>query len=442
MASRQATLQVFALFLIAAAVSSFTLVNAEDSSKSDEHSSKDVSASDDSSTQEDSKEKRSQEEIMFGNQQNKPNGLVDDLMGMSENGEEDDNLPDKKTTETQNEEQSSNDETKDSKDEKRTPGPEDQPNDMMMGSGADNWYNTIPVSPSAMQYLANSQAIKTMPSEDFSNSLYDQEDLYRRKRQLLNHHALPLQKRSLRSSLGQMIQKRGIRMPRRSMRLKRQVDMEDLLNLFGNERFYEDEQQVTPHIFGGRSQTVAKRHVPGRFAGYPETPAPEFRYPYVFQHRDNNILTANTDLEDNNDALEGESMDDIDNLMLLPPNARYSDMAPYGSRDDEKEAIQSWLSRHTVPSVLRVSRRSAPYFYPIDYRYIPGYKKRSSFRNRNRDLGRFSNDDEPETDFGKWGHVVQVPEAYASPEDVARLYGLANLMAEEDDSEAKMRRST
>ncbi|GBL99966.1 hypothetical protein AVEN_19445-1 [Araneus ventricosus] len=108
MASRQATLQFFALFFIAAAASSFTLGNAEDSSKSDEHPSKDVSASDDSSTQEDSKEKRSQEEIMFGNQQNKPNGLVDDLMGMSENAEEDDSsapvLPDKKTTDTQGKE--------------------------------------------------------------------------------------------------------------------------------------------------------------------------------------------------------------------------------------------------------------------------------------------------------------------------------------------------
>ncbi|XP_055950367.1 uncharacterized protein LOC129984502 isoform X1 [Argiope bruennichi] len=446
MASRQAALQLLALFILAAAFSSFTLIHADDSSKSDEHASKEVSASDDSSAQEDSKEKRSQEEIMFGNQQNKPNGLVDDLMGMSENGEEDDSsasvLPDKKTAGAQDDEHSSNDEAKDSKDEKRAPAPEDQPNDMMMGSGAENWYNTLPVSPSAMQYLANSQAMKTMPaSEDFSNSLYDQEDLYRRKRQLINHHGLPLQKRSLRSSLGQMIQKRGIRMPRRSMRLKRQVDMEDLLNLFGNERFYDEDQQMTPHIFGGRSQTVAKRHVPGRFSGYPETPAPEFRYPYVFQHRDNGILSANNDMDENSDALDGETMEDIDSLMLLPPNARYSDLAQYGSRDEEKEAIQSWLNRHTVPSVFRVSRRSAPYFYPVDYRYIPGYKKRSSFRNRNRDLGRFSNDDDTEADFGKWGHVVQVPEAYASPEDVARLYGLANLMAEEDEPEAKMRRS-
>lgn len=30
-------------------------------------------------------EKRSREEILFGNQQNKPSGLVDDLMGMSDN---------------------------------------------------------------------------------------------------------------------------------------------------------------------------------------------------------------------------------------------------------------------------------------------------------------------------------------------------------------------
>ncbi|GFY41471.1 hypothetical protein TNIN_92041, partial [Trichonephila inaurata madagascariensis] len=100
---------------------------------------------------------------MFGNQQNKPNGLVDDMMGMSENP--DDNtplIPDKKASDAQGEEQSSNDEPKDSKDEKRASVQEEEANDMMMGSGAENWYNTIPVSPSAMQYLANSQALKTI----------------------------------------------------------------------------------------------------------------------------------------------------------------------------------------------------------------------------------------------------------------------------------------
>ncbi|GFT45516.1 uncharacterized protein NPIL_499741 [Nephila pilipes] len=408
MSSRPSLFQLYALLIIAAAVSSFTIISAEETSKSDEHPAKDSAALDDSSAQDESKEKRSQEEIMFGNQQNKPNGLVDDMMGMSENPDDNSPLiPDKKASDSQGDEQSSNDEPKDSKDEKRAPAQEEEANDMMMGSGAENWYNTIPVSPSAMQYLANTQALKTIPSEDFTNSLYDQEDLYRRKRQLLNH-PLPLRKRSLRSSIGQMIQKRGIRMPRRSMRLKRQVDVEDILNLFGNERFYDEEPQVTPHIFGGRSQTVAKRHVPGRFAGYPETPAPEFRYPYVFQHRDNSILAPTNDMEDNNDAMEGENMDDIDNLMLLPPNSRYVDMGPYGSRDEEKESIQSWMARHTVPSVFRVSRRSAPFFYPIDYRYIPGYKKRSRiFSNGNREVNRFSGEDEPEADFGKWGHVVQ-----------------------------------
>ncbi|GIX83641.1 uncharacterized protein CDAR_167491 [Caerostris darwini] len=427
MAPKPATFQFFAVILIAAAVSSFTLVYAEESSK-DEQPSKDVAASDDTNAQDDSKEKRSQEEIMFGNQQNKPNGLVDDLMEMSGNADEEDSnsafSQDKKSNDSQGEEQSSNDEAKDSKDEKRAPGAEEDQNDMMMGSGADNWYNSISVSPSAMQYLANSQARK-LPSEEFSNSLYDQEDLYRRKRQLLDR-PLPLRKRSLRSSIGQMIQKRGIRLPRRSMRLKRQVDMEDLINLFGNDRFYDDEAQI-----------------PGRFSGYPETPAPEYRYPYVFQHRDLSILNPGNEMEDNNEALEGDNMEDVDNLMLMPPNSRYAEMEGYGSRgDDEKEAIQSWLNRHTVPSVFRVSRRSAPYFYPIDYRYIPGYKKRSRlFSNGNRDLGRFSGDEEPESEFGKWGHVVQVPEAYASPEDVARLYGLASLMAEEEEPEVRVRRA-
>ncbi|GIY81640.1 uncharacterized protein CEXT_222241 [Caerostris extrusa] len=179
-----------------------------------------------------------------------------------------------------------------------------------------------------------------------------------------------------------MIQKRGIRLPRRSMRLKRQVDMEDLINLFGNDRFYDEEAQI-----------------PGRFSGYPETPAPEYRYPYVFQHRDLGILNPGNEMEDNTEALEGDNMEDVDNLMLMPPipdMRKWKDMG-MSRGDDEKEAIQSWLNRHTVPSVFRVSRRSAPYFYPIDYRYIPGYKKRSRlFSNGNRDLGRFSGDEEPE----------------------------------------------
>lgn len=35
-------------------------------------------------------------------------------------------------------------------------------NDMMMGSGAENWYNTVPVSSSALQYLANPHALRTL----------------------------------------------------------------------------------------------------------------------------------------------------------------------------------------------------------------------------------------------------------------------------------------
>ncbi|XP_035226787.1 uncharacterized protein LOC118199106 isoform X1 [Stegodyphus dumicola] len=435
-------IKLYVLLIIAASFSSFTFVHAEDSSKSDE---KDASISDDTSSQEDSKEKRSREEIMFGNQQNKPNGLVDDLMGMADNLDDDENyslrLPDKKSNASQPDDQKEDETAKDEKNEKRTarPADEDEQNDMMMGSGAENWYNTVPVSSSALQYLANSPTRQSLAPEEFANSLYDQEDLYRRKRQLLGH-PLNLRKRSLRSSIGQMIQKRGIRTPRRSMRLKRQVDMDDLLSLFGNDGY-----QVNHHSFSGRATTVEKRNVPNRISGYPETPAPEFRYPYIFQNRDDGILSAGNDFDDSsNDGLDSDSLADVDSLMLLPPNSRYVEgpeigLSPYRSQKEENEAIRKWLSRHTTPSVFSVSRRSAP-FYPLDYRYISGYKKRSRFFNNNGN--RFSGDEDQDTDFGKWGHVVQVPEAYASAEDVARLYGLANLMAEGDEaSQSEMRRS-
>ncbi|XP_054716131.1 uncharacterized protein LOC129225680 isoform X2 [Uloborus diversus] len=417
------------VLLIAATVSSFTIANAEDSSKSEEHSNKDTSVSTDDSSQEDSKEKRSREEIMFGNQQNKPNGLVDDLMGMSDNtDDDDDSLPDKKSSapsDDQKQDDSEND------DKKRSPH-HDGSNDMMMESGNSNWYNTVPVSSSALQYLANTPTLQSMPTEDFTNSLYDQEDLYRRKRHLMERR-IPLRKRSLRSSLGQMIQKRGIRMPRRSMRLKRQVDMGDLLSLFGNERYYEDQSAV-----------------PGRFSGYPETPSTEFRYPATFRHRDGGILSSANEFDENNEEMvDGDNVVDIDDLMLLPPNARYLEtpevetMLPYRTREEENEAIQKWLARHTTPNVFSVSRRSSPLFYPMDYRYIPGFRKRSIFGNR-MGSNRFAMEDveDQEPDFGKWGRVVQVPETYASPEDVARLYGLANLMAEGDENEAKKKRRT
>jgi len=432
MAKSRATLTFFGILLLIAALSSFTLVKADDSSKSDDHSSeKDTSLSDDSN-QDDSKEKRSREEILFGNQQNRPSGLVDDLMGMSDSDDDEtDSSKDEDKKKNAQQDQSTDASSKEDND-KRTTHQEENANDMMMGSGTDNWYSTVPVSSSALQYLSNAPTLHTLPSGDYANSLYDQEDLYRRKRQLLAH-PLPLRKRrSLRSSLGQMIQKRGIRMPRRSMRLKRQVDMGDLLTLLGNDAYYDEQTQV-----------------PGHFSSYPETPAPEFRHPYTFKHRDNGILSAASDFDDTNgDNMESDSLDDIDSLMLLHPNARYvetPEMAvfPLRNRDEEREAFQKWLERHTTPNVFSVSRRSASSFYPMDYRYIPGYKKRSMiFSNGNRmSSNSYSGDnDDADSDLGKWGHVVQVPEAYASAEDVARLYGLANLMAEGDD-EAKMRRS-
>ncbi|XP_015927900.2 uncharacterized protein [Parasteatoda tepidariorum] len=355
------------LFMLAA-LSSFTILTLAEKNNS---KSSETTTAEESTSQEDNKEKRSQEEIMFGNQQNKPNGLVDDLMSMPESVEDNYNG-------SQAAQDSKPEETSSAQDETQ--------------SGFSDWDSA------AYQ--------ETLPMVDLVNSLYP---TMRQER--------PLRKRSLRSSIGQMIQKRGIRMPRRSMRLKRQVDVEDLLNLFENERFYNEDAQLTPHSFSGRARTVAKRHIPGRYSGYSETP--EYRYPYVFQHRDNGILVPGNE--------ESELEDD---LLLLPPNSRYIDTRP---QEEKNEGIQKWLNRHTIPSVFRVSKRSSPFFYPIDYRYIPtgGYKKRS---NGNAHVGRYMDDEsEGGGDFGKWGHVVQVPEAYASPEDIARLYGLANLLSDGDE---------
>lgn len=424
----------YAALLLVSALSSFTIVTADDSSKSEEHSAeKDASVSDDNS-QEDSKEKRSREEILFGNQQNKPSGLVDDLMGMSDN---EDDTEENESSKDGNQKINSIQGQKvlSSKEDDDTKTTQEDSNDMMMGSGTDNWYNTVPVSSSQLQHLLNPPTLHTMPSTDYSNSLYDREDLYRRKRQLLGH-PMPLRKRrSLRSSLGQMIQKRGLRMPRRSMRLKRQVEMEDLLSLLGNDGYYDEQQQV-----------------PGHFSAYPETPALEFRYPFTFKHRGDGVLTPGNDFDDNkSENLDNDDLEDIESLMLLHPRARYVEapeigIIPYRSDsrdDDESQVYKKWLARHTTPNILTVSRRSPPNtFYPLNYRYIPVHKKRSRiFSNGNRIPNGYSGDmDDTEPDLGKWGHIVQVPEAYPSAEDVARLYGLANIMGEGDE-EAKMRRS-
>lgn len=445
----RANMTFYAILLTVAALSSFTLIGATDSKSGEQVSHEAAPPSDDSnSSQDGSKEKRSREEIMFGNQQNKPNGLVDDLMGMAEDMEDESPVSNPKasnkklnTTQDEDKFEDALKDDDDKSDDKRLPHhvDEDEQNDggMIMGSdGANvdgNWYNTQPVSTNALQYLVNTPTLQRLPSEDFTNSLYDQEDLYRRKRQLLGH-PLPLRKRSLRSPLGQMIQSRGRRLPRRSMRLKRQVDVEDLLSLLGNldtdrARYYDEQAQV-----------------PGRFnaMAYPEASSQEYRYPYNFLHRGE--LSDSADDNNMNEGLE-DNMDDIDNLMLMPPNSRYVEGPelgiPYRSREDENEAIQKWLSRHTTPSVFSVSRRSSPVFYPIDYRYVPGYKKRSRLINTNSNrMGKhMGGEEDQESDFGKWGQIVQVPEAYASAEDVARLYALANLMSEGEDPEAKMRRS-
>lgn len=46
-------------------------------------------------------------------------------------------------------------------DDTKTTQQEDS-NDMMMGSGTDSWYNTVPVSSSALHYLSNPPALHTL----------------------------------------------------------------------------------------------------------------------------------------------------------------------------------------------------------------------------------------------------------------------------------------
>lgn len=64
--------------------------------------------------------------------------------------------------------------------------------------------------------------------------------------------------------------------------------------------------------------------MPGHFSAYPETPAPEFRYPFTFQHRDDGVLALPNDFDDGKvEEFDPDNLDELDSLMLLHPNARY-----------------------------------------------------------------------------------------------------------------------
>ncbi|XP_023230068.1 uncharacterized protein LOC111630234 [Centruroides sculpturatus] len=229
--------------------------------------------------------------------------------------------------------------------------------------------------------LYSMQEVGDYPAYDFSNALY------RRKRNLRSR-ALPLRERSFRSSLKDLLSRRK-RLSRRALRLKRQTNVDNLLALLG---------------------PISEMENGGRFEDLDEVPSGYGILPVDLTEQQNSDYGYNT-------YAVPETLEDYEPSRLLMKDEEL-DLPVYRQHDND----QSWMYRRQP--VFTVARRSPSYFYPVDYRFLafPGQKKRS-------------------INQGKWGKVVETQSNYNPSDELARLYALANLLAEAEEPEYRYRRS-
>lgn len=348
----------------------------------------------------DMKDKRSQEEIMFGNQQNKPANLMDDIISYEQKKDEEPIFTaavnnTSETQKTDNEDKSENEQQQSSKVAQSQNTPENRrldyidyvdDNDERLFS--DNEYGIVPSNQQnegrgdvLEPPLYSMQDVGDYPAYDFSNALY------RRKRNLRSR-ALPLREQSFRSGLKDLLSRRK-RLSRRALRLKRQTNVDNLLAFLG---------------------PLSEMENGGRFEELDEVPSGYGILPIDLPEQQNSEYGYNG-------YAVPETIEDYEPSSLLM-NDEELDLPVYRKHDDD----QSWFYRRQP--VFTVARRSPSYFYPVDYRFlaVPGQKKRS-------------------INQGKWGKVVETKPNYNSPDEMARLYALANLLAESEEPEYRYRRS-
>lgn len=325
-------------------------------------------------------EKRSQEDIMFGNQQNKPAGMVDDLIVFPER---------KSSSSAQTAKDNALDKNSTKKEEKKggvTAPTEDVAAPAKQGSSSTleqlgdgeqekayasqqkyDYYDYLDDSPSADGREASPP---TENSGDIDYSLYDYSDsVFRRKR-------------NLRNSLDELLRNR--RMPRRALRYKRDANMDDLLY------FLTQVAKSEPYSYFSDEEIPTA----SRITLNPQVqPSPLEQY-----------------------LSELGAMSAEERARALVTLAALADQGQLqqSARTQEEE------SPDVLPEWFQVSRRSPRSFYPQDYRYLvlpSAGQKRAT--------------------VDRWGRVLKQRRQQRADDEanVNRLYALAGLMAEPEQDD-------
>ncbi|XP_076352094.1 uncharacterized protein LOC143247621 isoform X2 [Tachypleus tridentatus] len=326
------------------------------------------------------KEKRSEENIMFGNQQNKPSATTDDFMKNSNKDSESIGNEETSTSNTEGET------------DKRSSG------EKLLNDGEQNQKYNSNKHLDVFGYLDTPSVLSVTnpyggepygPEPDrtagslLGTDVYDEysqyrpydyrDAIYRRKRSYMR-------KRSLRDNMEEMLDV-SRRFPRRAMRLKRHTDVAQILKWLDA---LDQEKQ--------------------------------YEVPYQEQHP----LSAN----------------EVDNSeMAYSPDGGhlspfYSGNYAYNTPDTDEEVIEPEIMWNSPYREISMARRSYP--YPTDYRYfmLPSQKRSSPTSS-------FDDD-------GQWGQIIKHHQLYdnSNSDDLERLYVLANLLSDEDsEREFRYRRS-
>ncbi|CAN7995761.1 unnamed protein product [Ixodes hexagonus] len=337
----------------------------------------------------DAGQRRSQEDIMFGNQQNKPAGMVDDLIVFPErkSGASSQAAKDAKSDQnsTQKEEKSGG--TVAPVDDAASSAAEVMPSMMdqeLEGGDADekmattnshkfDYYDYLDDGAPADSRETAPQQDNAVPSGipgELDYSLYDYSDsVFRRKR-------------TLRNSLEELLRNR--RIPRRALRYKRDANMDDLLY------FLTQMSKSEPYSYYGDEEIPAVSRIP--------------LSPQVQQSPLEQYLS------------ELGAMSNEDRTRALLALAALADQDPL----DQSERAQEQEQSDVAPGWFQVARRSRGSFYPQDYRYLvlpsAGQKRAGADR---------------------WGRVLRQHQLQRADDEanVNRLYALAGLMAEPDQEE-------
>ncbi|XP_037578120.1 uncharacterized protein LOC119461019 [Dermacentor silvarum] len=365
-------------------------------------------------------DKRSQEDIMFGNQQNKPAGMVDDLIVFPErksssahaNKEGSGTKPDKNTTHQQQAQEKAGGHTASGGDTSSGGAPEDEAPEQappgaadmeqqqsagdLMGSPAGlqtgkfdyyDYSDDAGVSSAAATAATDSAERAPTPQDnggELDYSLYDYGDVgvggmgsgvFRRKR-------------NLRNSLEELLRNRRIH--RRALRLKRDANMDDLL------LFLTQMAKQEPYPL------FAEQEVPQVSRITLNPPEPESPLEQYL----NELGTMNN--EERARALVAlAALADQEQLLPAPMTGR-----PV-FEEQQAEPLPDWF---------QVNRRSRGSFYPQDYRYLvmpPTPQKRNVGADH-------------------WGRVLRQRRRQQRSQDQAdvnRLYALAGLMAQPDQED-------